>query len=416
MSDPFIPFHRPSIGQAEREAVLAVLDSGWLTTGPRTVLFEESFASFVGAAHAVAVNSATAALHLALEAIGVRAGDDVVVPTYTFASSGEVALYLGARPVLVDVDPVTLGADPDAIERAITPRTRAVQVVHVAGLPAELAAIERAIEHGARREGLASPPPIVEDVAHAFPSRVAALEGRFAGTVGRAGAFSFYATKTITTGEGGMLVTDDADLAGRARQMRLHGISRDAWRRYSATGSWYYEIEAAGFKDNPTDLAAALGLAQLARADELRESRADIAARYLARLADAAAAGRVVLPASGTGREHSWHLFVIRVGPASRLDGSVDTSLPGVAGLPHRLRPMASRRARAIVALAGDGVGTSVHFIPLHLHPLYRGMGSRPGDHPNAEAAYAGAISLPIWPGMSDAEVERVVAAVSAIF
>jgi perosamine synthetase len=372
MTDPFIPFHRPSIGQAERDAVLEVLDSGWLTTGPKTVTFEERFASFVGAAHAVAVNSATAALHLALEGLGVRAGDEVLVPTYTFASSGEVALYLGARPVLVDVDPTTLGADPAAIERAITARTRAVQVVHVAGLPADLTAIERAIERGARREGLAYPPPIVEDVAHAFPSRIAAQGDRFAGTIGRAGAFSFYATKTITTGEGGMLVTDDADLADRARKMRLHGISRDAWKRYSATGSWYYEIEAAGFKDNPTDLAAALGLAQLARADELRAARAGIAARYLAGLADAAVAGRVVLPASGVGREHAWHLFVIRVGPASRLDGSVDASLPGVVGLPDALRPVAARRARAIEALAAAGIGTSVHFIPLHLHPLYR--------------------------------------------
>jgi perosamine synthetase len=251
--------------------------------------------------------------------------------------------------------------------------------------------------------------PVVEDAAHAFPSPVPSLGGRFAGTVGRAGAFSFYATKTITTGEGGMLVTDDDALAARARSMRLHGIGRDSWKRYAAGGSWFYEIEAAGFKYNPTDLASALGLAQLERAASLRAARAAIADRYLAGLTDAARDGLVVLPPSGASDEHAWHLFVVRLGPASRPADAVDTELPGVAVLPEPLRLLASRRARAIADLTAAGIGTSVHFIPLHLHPLYRELGYRTGQFPAAESAYAGAISLPIWPGMTDGDVERVV-------
>ena len=404
MTDERIPFHRPSMGAAERDAVIAVLDSGWLTTGSRAAEFETAFAAYVGASHAVAVNSATAALHLALEGLGVRDGDEVIVPTYTFAASAEVALYLRARPVLVDVDPATANIDPAAIADTLNERTRAVEVVHVGGLPADL--------HGVL--AAAGSVPLVEDAAHAFPSRLGAFGGRFAGTVGRAGAFSFYATKTITTGEGGMLVTDDAGLADRARTMRLHGIGRDAWKRYTDAGSWYYEIQAAGFKDNLTDLAAAIGLAQLARAEELRSARAAIARRYLDGLADLATAGRITMPAGADDPSHAWHLFVVRLGPDAdvRAQGADDPSLPGVAGLPPALRPLAARRARAMERLGEAGVGASVHFIPLHLHPLYREMGYRPGQFPNAETAYAGAISLPIWPGMTDAQVDRVIDAV----
>jgi dTDP-4-amino-4,6-dideoxygalactose transaminase len=414
MSDPeFIPFHKPSIGVPEREAVLNVLDSGWLTTGSRAVEFEADFAAFVGTPHAVAVNSATAALHLAFEGIGIGEGSEVIVPTWTFTASAETVLYLRGRPVLVDIDPVTLNLDPAAVEAAVSVRTGAVEVVHVGGLPADLLGVAQSAAAGARRAGR-DVPDIVEDVAHAFPSRVAALDGTFAGTFGRAGAFSFYATKTITTGEGGMLVTADETLAERARQMRLHGISRDAWRRYTASGSWYYEVEEAGFKDNLTDIAAALGLAQLRRADELRLARAAIARRYLEGFAELERDGRLVLPATGTGDEHAWHLFVVRLGDGARRADSVDTDLPGVARLPDALQPLASRRARAIDALRTAGIGTSVHFIPLHLHPLYQRMGYRVGQFPRAEAAYAGAISLPIWPGMTDSHVERVIAAVEA--
>lgn len=357
-----------------------MLDSGWLTTGPRTGEFEQRFADHVGARHAVALNSATAALHLALEALGVGSGDEVVVPTWTFAASAEVVAYLGARPVLVDVDRRTLNVTPEAILAALTPRTRAVVAVHVAGLPADIARLVELLEP----RGVA----VVEDAAHAFPSRVGGPAGRFAGTFGKAGAYSFYATKTITTGEGGMLVTDDDGIAARARVMALHGISRDAWNRYTASGSWYYEIEDAGFKYNMTDLAASLGIVQLDRALELLAARRELAAAYTSRLADPALSDLVETPPDALDGSHAWHLYIVRLA----------------------LDRIAIDRAETIARLKALGIGTSVHFIPLHLHPYYhRRWGYRPSDLPIAAAEYERAISLPIWPGMSIADVERVV-------
>jgi len=409
VSDAFIPFHRPSIGSREQEAVRKVLESGWLTTGEQTRRFEKRFARFVGVRHAVALNSATAALHLAMDALGVDEGDEVVLPTYTFAASAEVALYFRARPVLVDIDESTMNVAPDAVERAITARTKVIEVVHFGGLPADLPAIERVRKKRSGR-GSEGPPYLIEDAAHAFPSRIDSMDGRYAGTIGAANAFSFYATKTLTTGEGGMLVTDDDRIADRARLMRLHGISHDAWRRYARGGSWYYEIEEAGFKDNPTDIASALGLAQLSRANRLRAARARIARRYVDELNDLADGGRLRLPKAGNADEHAWHLFVIRLVVDRSRD--IDRALPGVVGLPGALQPLATARARVIEALSAAGIGTSVHFIPLHLHPLYRRLGYAAGDFPAAERAYAGAISLPIWPGMTDRQISRVVRAV----
>jgi dTDP-4-amino-4,6-dideoxygalactose transaminase len=384
-ADSPLPFARPSISDREKQAVLEVLDSGWLTTGPRSKLFEARFAATVGTAHAVAMNSATAALHLALEAIGVGRDDEVIVPTWTFAASAEVVIYLGARPVLVDVDPRTLNATPEAILDAVTSRTRAIVAVHVAGLPGE---IERLVE-------LMDPLGIavVEDAAHAFPSRIGPA-GRFAGTVGRAGAYSFYATKTITTGEGGMLVTDDDAIARRARVMSLHGISSHAWNRYTAAGSWYYEIEDAGYKYNMTDIAAALGLVQLERATELLDARRSLAARYRARLTDSPVADLLELPADAADGSHAWHLFIVRLA-LDRI--SVD-------------------RKEVIDGLSARGIGTSVHFIPLHLHPYYRktwGYTSEP--FPVATREYDRVISLPIWPGMTTDDVDRVAAAIEAV-
>ena len=247
---PYLPFARPSVTDAERTAVLEVLDSGWLTTGAKAKAFETEFAAFVGARNAVALNSATAALHLALEALGVGPDDEVIVPTWTFAASAEVVAYLGARPVLIDVDRGTLNLTVEGVLAAVTRRTKAVIAVHIAGRPVAIGALVDALTP----LGI----PVVEDTAHAFPSRIGD-SGRMAGTIGRIGAYSFYATKTITTAEGGMLVTDDDALAARARLMSLHGIGRDAWKRYAAGGSWYYEIEEAGYKYNLTDMAAALG-------------------------------------------------------------------------------------------------------------------------------------------------------------
>jgi dTDP-4-amino-4,6-dideoxygalactose transaminase len=371
-----IPFHRPSLSTAERDAAIAVLDSGWLTTGARTLEFEAAIAHATGAREAVAVNSATAALHLALEALGVGPGDEVIVPTYTFAACGEVAIYLGARPRLVDVDAETLNVRPEQVEAAVGPRTKAAIIVHFGGLMAD---VEGLVELG-RSSGLA----VVEDAAHAFP---ASRGRRAAGTIGDAGALSFYATKTITTGEGGMLLTDSTAIADRARSMRLHGISRDAWNRYSASGSWFYEIEDAGFKYNLTDLASAIGLAQLARAEEMRQARERIAGWYCERFSRDPFVDELDLPAEPRPDEvHAWHLYPVRL----RHGG-------------------AERRAAIITALKAAGIGSSVHFIPLHLHPYYRRTyGYQPADLPIATREYEREISLPIYPDLSESEVDRV--------
>ena len=382
----YLPFARPSITEREKAAVLEVLDSGWLTTGPLSKTFEERFAATVGSRHAIALNSATAALHLALEAIGVGPEDEVIVPTWTFAASAEVVAYRGARPVLVDVDAATLNATPEAILAAVTPRTRAVVVVHVAGRPIEidrLVALLKPLGIG-----------IVEDAAHAFPSRVGGPDGRYAGTFGTAGAYSFYATKTITTGEGGMLVTDDPAIADRVRLMSLHGISRTPWNRYAASGSWYYEIEDVGYKYNMTDIAAALGLVQLERAEELLDARRELAGRYSACLRESEAADLIETPTEAPDGSHAWHLYVIRLA-LDRLQ--VD-------------------RGQVIDGLKELGIGTSVHFIPLHLHPYYRRRwGYRPEDCPVATAEYERVISLPLWPGMSGNDIDRVVSGLEVV-
>lgn len=384
-----IPFHRPAIGEAEKAAVLEVLDSGWLTTGERTQRFEADFRERLGVRHAVAVNSATAALHLALEGLGIGPHDEVIVPTYTFASSGEVVRYLGARPRLADVDPVTCNLTRATIEAQLRPTTKAIQVVHIGGLVADMGPILELAHLG----GLA----VIEDAAHALPATRA---GRHAGTWGVAGAFSFYATKTVTTGEGGMLVTESDELADRARSMRLHGISRDAWKRYTAEGSWFYEIEDAGFKYNLTDLAAAIGIVQLGRAEELRLARERVAALYDERLRELGLEEVVELPPRpADGDVHAWHLYMLRLRDGNEGDGA---PREGAAG-------PGARRAGAIEALKADGIGTSVHFIPLHLHPYYRRTyGYAAGDLPVAERLYEREISLPIYPDLLDEDVDRV--------
>ena len=378
----FLPFARPSITDTEVDAVVRVLRSGWLTTGPVTREFERLFAEYVGSRHAVAVNSATAALHLAMDALNVTQGDEVIVPTWTFAATAEVVAYSGATPVLVDVDEETLNASTETIARAMTARTKAVIVVHFAGMPLDMAALDHVAAAGV---------PVVEDAAHAFPSRLDS--GRLAGTIGRVGAYSFYATKTITTAEGGMLVTDDDAIAERARVMSLHGISRDAWKRYSEAGSWYYEIEEPGFKYNMTDIAAALGIAQLGRADELLTERRRLAGLYRHHLDASDVRDLIDLPTMA-GESHAWHLFVVRL----RLD---------------RLR---IDRAAVIAGLASRRIGASVHFIPLHLHPYYRRRWSTTREQfPVATREFDRVLSLPLWPGLSDEDVLRVVDALAEI-
>lgn len=375
----FIPFAIPDITEAEVEAVAETVRSGWLTTGPNAAAFEREFAEYLGDSglHAVAVNSATAGLHLAIEALDLGPGDEVLVPTWTFTATAEVVRYVGATPVFVDVHPDTLNIDLDAAAKLVTPRTKAIIPVHFAGVPIPAVALRSfAVTHGLE---------VIEDAAHAFPVQQA---GRFVGdSESRAIVFSFYATKTIATGEGGMLVTRDANLAQRARTMRLHGISRDVFDRYSSRKpSWEYEVVAPGFKYNMTDVAAAMGRVQLGRAEEMRLNRQAIADRYHAELHD--------LPLKLPPRVedlsgHAHHLFVVRTTDESPL-----------------------KRNQMIEDLAVRGVSTSVHFIPLHLHPYWRDTYSlNPEDFPVATDTYARAFSLPIFSSMTDAQVSQVVAA-----
>ena len=382
MSSPnsFLPFALPDIGDEEIAEVVDTLRSGWVTTGPKAQRFEAEFRAFLGdeSLHAVAVNSATAGLHLALEALGIGPGDEVITTTHTFTASAEVVRYLGADVRLVDIDAATLNIDPARVEAAITPRTRAILPVHYGGLAADMQAI-LAI---ARRHGLR----VVEDAAHALPTTCG---GRLVGTLDSdATVFSFYANKTLTTGEGGMLVTRDAALARRAKTMRLHGMNRDAFDRFTAkVPSWYYEIVAPGFKYNLTDIAAALGLQQLKKARRFQQQRQHIAAAY-----DAAFAGLplVTPPAAPSGELHAWHLYALRLGDDA-----------GVG------------RDRFIEKLFDAGIGCSVHYIPLHLHPYWRERYVlRPEQFPQSQAAYERLVSLPIYTRMSDADVQRVVDAV----
>lgn len=376
----FLPFHLPHIGEEEIRAVEETLRSGWITTGAKVRAFERDFAEFVGARHAIALNSATAALHLALDAIGVAAGDEVIVPTMTFAASAEVVIYLGAKPVLVDCQPDTLNMDPDGLECAISPRTKAIMPVHFGGQPCEMHRIrEIAQRHQIR---------VVEDAAHALP---AAYDGRSIGTISDLTCFSFYATKTITTGEGGMVTTENDEYADRIRIMSLHGISRDAWNRYSAEGSWYYEILRPGYKYNLTDIAAALGIEQLKRCNAFRDRRQLIARQYNRGFADL---HEIVSPVCRPDVEHAWHLYVIQL----------------------ELERLRISRAQFIEALKAEQIGTSVHFIPLHLHPYYRDhWGCRPGDLPRASSVFERIISLPIYPDMTDEDVQDVIGAVQRI-
>jgi dTDP-4-amino-4,6-dideoxygalactose transaminase len=378
MPDKFIPFHKPSIGPEEFEAVARVLESGWLTTGPLAQQFEREFADYIGCRYAVAVNSCTAALQLALDALGIKAGDEILVPTYTFTASAAVVAHMGACPVLCDTCPGGFNVDPADLERRITSRTRAIMGIHIAGEPCDLAAIRRI----AFRNGL----HLIQDAAHALP---ASCRGERIGSNSEATAFSFYATKTITTGEGGMFVTNNENCARRAALMRLHGISGDAWKRYSREGSWYYNVIEAGFKMNMPDILAAIGLAQLRKADRFHHRRQEIASRYLNLLSPVE---ELEMPPLADG--HSWHLFIVRL----------------------RSAYLSRSRREFIEDLKHAGIGTSVHFIPLHMHPYYRShYGHKKGDFPNAENAYERAISLPIYPDMSDGDVEYVANAVKRI-
>ncbi len=379
----FLPFALPEIGEDEIDEVVDTLRSGWLTTGPKTQRFESEFAQFVGARQAVAVNSATAGLHLALEAIGVGEGDRVITTPYTFTATAEVVRYLGADPLFVDIDPASFNIDtaaiPAAAERA--GEVKAILPVHFAGQACAM----NDILGLARERGW----KVVEDAAHTLPTTYA---GRLVGGLGDLTVFSFYVTKTIATGEGGMVVTDNPDYAARMKTMRLHGINRDVFDRYtSKKPSWYYEVVAPGFKYNMTDVAAALGIHQLRRAWDFQKRRQQIAERYH----EAFAGLPVRLPQTIRPEDvHSWHLYVLQL----------------------QLEDLTITRDRFIELMSEAGVGTSVHFIPLHIQPYWRERyGFRPEDFPVALEVYRRAVSLPIYPKMTDADTQRVIEAVREI-
>ncbi|RMF20998.1 MAG: DegT/DnrJ/EryC1/StrS family aminotransferase [Deltaproteobacteria bacterium] len=375
-----LPFHRPLLGEEEIAEVCDTLRSGWLTLGPKTQRFEEKFAEKIGARHAVAVSSCTAALHLALETLGIGPGDEVITTPYTFTATVAAILYTGARPVLADVEADYPNIDPDEVARRVTDRTRAIIPVHFGGAPCDLDRIrDIAAECGAE---------VIEDAAHALPAE---YRGRTIGAAGKAVAFSLYAGKNITTGEGGILATDDAAVADDVRCRRLHGISRDAWKRYSMQGSWYYEVSTRGFKYNMTDINAAIGLHQLDRLEWFDERRRELVERYDELLGSLPG---IRTPKPPEYAKSAWHLYVIEI----------DAAETGVD------------RTEVIEGLRRAGIGTSVHFIPIHHHPFYQEqLGCRPEDFPKATAHYERAVSLPLFPAMRDSDVDRVVDALAGI-
>jgi dTDP-4-amino-4,6-dideoxygalactose transaminase len=396
-----VPFFRPSIGDAEIASVVECLRSGWLTTGPRTKEFERNFAEAVGARHAIALNSCTAALHLALDAIGLKRGELVLVPTMTFAATAEVVRYFDAIPVFVDCDPLTLCMDPEALARTLESlsagqpvpglqppygRVRAIIPVHYGGQMVDVDAI--------RALAMTYALPVIEDAAHTLPAfyrSSASAEWQRVGTTADVTCFSFYANKCITTGEGGMAVTDRDDLAERMRLMSLHGMSKDAWKRFMGGGAWYYEIVAPGFKYNLTDVAAAIGSCQLARAEEFWQARREVAAQLRCGLENVA---EVQLPIELPNRRHAWHLFAMQL----------------------NLNRLSIDRKEFIERLNERGVAASVHWLPLHMQPYYRDtFGYNASDFPIAAAAWPRLVSLPIFPGMTADETSSVIDAVKSI-
>lgn len=374
-----VPFFRPSIGDAEIAAVSECMRSGWLTTGPNAGAFEAEFGALIGNdVEAIAVNSATAALHLGLEALGIGAGDDVIVPTLTFTATAEVVRYLGARPVFVDMDPATFCIDIQAAADAITERTKAIMPVHFAGRACDMTAL-RAL---ADKHNLF----IVDDAAHALPTRHAGqlIGSDFADVT----AFSFYANKTMTTGEGGMLTTRSADIAQRCRTMRLHGIDREVFNRFTDTkASWIYDVVAPGFKYNMTDMAAAMGRVQLTRVDEFAATRQRLAASYDAAFADVPL---TLPPHAAPGDSHSWHLYIVQVDQGAPQD-----------------------RNALIEALRDAGIGTSVHYRPLHQMTYWSGLSGN-AVFPAADAYFERCVSLPLFMAMTDDEQDYVIDSVRA--
>lgn len=374
MNKDYLLFHKPFISEEEIDEMVDTLRSGWLSMGPKTIRFEEEFNNYIGAKKSVAVSSWTAAGHLTLEAFGIEKGDEVIVPTMTFPATAEIVCYFGAKPIIVDVEEDTLNISLREIEKAITSKTKAIIPVHYGGQPCDLDEIQEI----ANAYGL----KVLEDAAHSLP---ATYKGKKIGTISDVTCFSFYATKTLSTGEGGMICTNDQEIAERCAIMRLHGINRDAWKRYSESGSWYYEVVAPGYKYNFTDLQASLGLPQLKKVDAMWTWRKKIADRYLEGLKDLQL---ITLPTVKNDRESSWHLFPVRL----------------------NLEMLTKNRAQIIDELKKHNIGVGVHFMPVHQH-LYYSETFKLDDKnfPIASASFPRLMSLPIYPGMTDESVEKVI-------
>jgi len=375
-----IPFHKPFYDDDEINGIVDTIKSGWWTTGPKTIRFENEFNKFIGSKYAVSASSWTAAAHLSLEAIGIKAGDEVIIPSITFTATAEIICYFNATPVIVDVQPETFNIDPQKIEEAITDKTKAIIPVHYGGQPCDMDEI-MAI---AKKYNL----KVIEDAAHSLP---AYYKNKMIGTIGDVTCFSFYATKTLATGEGGMLCTDDEKIAARCSIMRLHGISKDAWKRYSAEGSWYYEVVAPGFKYNFTDLQAALGLSQLKKINIMLNMRKYIYKFYNDSLKDEPL---ITLYEIKKDRQSAFHLYPLQI----------------------NFEMLKINRSQFIDKLKEAGIGASVHFIPLYRHPYYKeSFNLNIEDYPVSEQIYAGLISLPIWPGLTDEQLTYIVDTVKKV-
>lgn len=375
-----IPFHKPYITEEEITMVLGALKTGWLTMGPTTVEFEEKFSEYIGARNAISMNSCTACLHLALRVINLQEGDEVIIPAVTFAATAEVITYFKARPIFVDIDKETFNIDVSKIEKKITSKTKAVIPVHYAGQPCDMDAIMQLAKSYKLN--------VIEDAAHAIP---ACYKKKMIGTIGDMTCFSFYATKPLTTGEGGMLTTENDGWAEKIKILRLHGISKDAWKRYTDEGSWYYEVVDAGFKYNMTDIQAALGIAQLNKVDLMWEKREIISKRYTEAFSSMQ---EIIPPCVKHDRKSAWHLYVLKL----------------------NLEMLKIKRNQFIEELKNRGIMTSVHFIPLYRHPYYKNMFSYDySEFANSEWVYERIISLPIYPGMLDEDVDNVIDAVSDV-
>lgn len=381
MNKDFLLFHKPFISEEEVDEIVDTVRSGWLSMGPKTIRFEDSFNSYIGSKRSIAVSSWTAAGHLTLEAYDLKLGDEVIVPTMTFPATAEIVCYFGAKPVIVDVDEFTLNISLSEIEKAITPKTKAIIPVHYGGQPCDMDEIlELAKKYNLK---------VIEDAAHSLP---ATYKGRKVGTISDVTCFSFYATKTLSTGEGGMICTNDESLAERCKIMRLHGINRDAWKRYTESGSWYYEVVAPGFKYNFTDLQASLGIPQLKKVDKMWASRQSIAAKYTKHLRDNKF---IELHGIKEDRESSWHLFPVRL----------------------NLETLTINRAQLIDEMRKNNVGLGVHFMPVHQHLYYKEtFNFDDKDFPVSSSVFPRLVSLPIYPGMSEEHVDRVIDILTDLF